>query len=63
MTNSNIPRLVLSVKDALLATGWTRNRLYKEISSGNLPSIKNGRRRFIRTKALTEFLARLEGES
>ena len=62
VSDTNIPRLLLSVNDTLLATGWNRNRFYSELAKG-LPSIKNGKRRYVRTQALAEYLERLEGES
>jgi excisionase family DNA binding protein len=50
----------LSVEQAASAAGVSRTFLYERISSGELPSIKAGKRRLVRPDALRRWLASLE---
>jgi excisionase family DNA binding protein len=52
----------LSVEKAASAAGVSRTFLYERISSGELPSVKLGRRRLVRVEALRRWLASLEAE-
>jgi excisionase family DNA binding protein len=50
----------LSVEEAASAAGVSRTFLYERISSGELPTIKLGKRRLVRVEALRHWLASLE---
>lgn len=56
-------KLTLSVEEVIAATGWDRTRLYRKFNNGDLPSIKDGRRRMVSRRALEEHIANLERES
>lgn len=56
-------RIALTVEDAIAVTGYSRNKLYDAINSGDLRSFKDGRRRMISRKALEEFIAKREAAS
>lgn len=55
------PRL-LAVRDAATATGLSRSNIHKLIASGELASIKVGRRRLIPVAAIDEYVDRLRAE-
>ena len=50
----------LSVPEAAARAGVSSTFLYERISSGELPSIKLGKRRLVRPEALRRWLASLE---
>jgi excisionase family DNA binding protein len=50
------PERLLSVNEAADATGLGRSRLYAELGSGRLRSVKVGRRRLIAAGAVREFI-------
>jgi excisionase family DNA binding protein len=49
------PGRLLSINDAAAALGIGRSRLYAEMASGRLRSVKAGRRRLVPASALAEF--------
>ena len=53
-------REALSVDECAKATGISRAAIYIHVTSGELPSIKLGRRRIVRRQALQAWLAALE---
>jgi excisionase family DNA binding protein len=53
----------LSVEEAASAAGVSRTFLYERISSGELPTIKLGKRRLVRVEALRRWLASLESRA
>jgi excisionase family DNA binding protein len=55
--------LVLSVKDCVRLTTLGRTKLYEALASGELPSLRVGRRRLIRMTALHTWLAGLEQQA
>jgi excisionase family DNA binding protein len=50
----------LSVAEAAARTGVSRTFLYEHIASGELPTVKLGKRRLVRVAALRAWLERLE---
>ena len=50
-------RLTYTVPDVIAALGLSRPTVYNLINSGELPSLKVGKRRLIRAEALDRFLA------
>ena len=63
MAKSSIPthhRVALSVKEVAELIGMNKPTLYQYVNSGQLPSLKVGRRRLIRREALEKFLKDLE---
>jgi excisionase family DNA binding protein len=50
----------LSVEQAASAAGVSRTLLYEHIASGDLPSLKVGKRRLVRVEALRRWLESLE---
>jgi excisionase family DNA binding protein len=50
----------LSVPEAAARAGVSRTFLYERISSGELPTIKLGKRRLVRVEALSQWLKSLE---
>jgi len=62
-TNDNVEtahRLAYSVEEAGQMIGLCRRTIYELMTSGQLRSVKIGRRRLVRHTDLVEFLARLE---
>jgi excisionase family DNA binding protein len=53
-------RLAVSIKEAAQIVGLGRTRLYELLKSGEIPSIRLGRRRLIKIEALREFVGRLD---
>lgn len=56
-------REALSVAEAAAQAGISRTFLYERIASGELATIKLGKRRLIRVEALRRWLERLEARS
>jgi excisionase family DNA binding protein len=52
------PRL-LSIKQATFELGISRTSLYELIATGQLKTVKIGRRRFVTVEAIQEFIAGL----
>jgi excisionase family DNA binding protein len=50
----------MSVAEAATRAGVSRTFLYERISSGELPTVKLGKRRLVRVEALRRWLASLE---
>jgi len=55
--------LVLSVEACARVTGLGRTKLYEALATGELPSLKIGRRRLIRVATLEAWLASLERQA
>jgi excisionase family DNA binding protein len=53
-------KLLCNVKEVMQVTGLGRSKIYEYILSGELRSIKVGRRRLIPTDAIPEFIAQLQ---
>lgn len=53
-------QLLLTVQEACVALRTTRGTLYRILAEGQLPSVKIGRRRYIRPAALAAFVDSLE---
>ena len=56
-------KMLLSIEDALEATGVKRTTLYELMRSQQLESVKIGRRRLIPQQSLDEFVQRLRDEN
>lgn len=56
-------RLAVSPAEGARLSGVGRTKFYEAISSGDLPSIKFGKRRLIRVAAIEAWLVRLEAEA
>jgi excisionase family DNA binding protein len=56
-------QLALSVREAAALAGVGRTILYAAVGSGELPSLKVGRRRLIRIESLEAWLKSLETET
>ena len=53
----------LNPSQAAQLAGIGRTRVYELMASGDLPSIKLGKRRLIRRQAVLDWLARLESQA
>ena len=53
-------REAVSVPEAAARAGVSRTFLYERISSGELPTVKIGKRRLVRVEALSRWLKSLE---
>lgn len=53
----------LNPSQAAQLAGIGRTRVYELMASGDLPSIKLGKRRLIRRQAVLDWLARLEAQA
>jgi excisionase family DNA binding protein len=51
-----VPRLSLTIPEAVVASGIPRSTLYEHLRSGRLRSVKIGRRRLILVSELEAFL-------
>lgn len=56
-------KLLLSVEEALEATGIGRSKFYELVAAGEIESVEVGRRRLVPVEALQEFVERLRAES
>jgi len=56
-------RLMYSVDETIQTTGLGRTKVYELLATGELPSVKVGRRRMIPAAALQEFVADLLAEA
>jgi excisionase family DNA binding protein len=59
----SVDPLAVSVEDAAKRAGLGRTEIYRAIKSGNLKSLKIGKRRRIRVDALREWLISHEQKS
>lgn len=57
-----VQRVALSPNEAALALGISRAKLYEELASGRLRSVRSGKRRLIPVGALDEWLTDLPAE-
>lgn len=55
-------QITYGIEDAHKQLGIARSKLYELIGTGELASLKIGRRRLITRRALTEYVARKERE-
>jgi excisionase family DNA binding protein len=55
--------LLKSVEQAIERLGLSRDRLYAEIGSGRLQSVRSGRRRYFTDAQLDAFVSLLEAEA
>jgi excisionase family DNA binding protein len=55
--------LVLPVKDATAHLGIARSSLYELLNTGELPSIRIGRRRLVSREVITRFVSEQDGAS
>lgn len=60
MTSETDGRLMFSVESFLQATDMNRKGFYAAVASGELRTLKIGRRRMISAEAAKEFIARRE---
>jgi excisionase family DNA binding protein len=58
---SGIPDRLLSVDEAAQALSIGRSRLYDELESGRLRSLRVGRRRLVPASAIGEYVAAADG--
>ena len=58
-----VTKLVYSIPEACEAAGVNKDTIYKGINTGQLRSLKIGRRRLIRVEALSKWLENLEAEA
>lgn len=56
-------KLLLHLEEARQASALSRSRLYKLMASGELESVKVGRRRLIPAEALADYVERVRNES
>ncbi|MGC8633895.1 MAG: helix-turn-helix domain-containing protein [Candidatus Limnocylindrales bacterium] len=54
-----VPDRLLSIAEAAAALGIGRSRLYEEIGTGRLRSLKVGRRRLVPASAITAYIEAL----
>jgi excisionase family DNA binding protein len=57
-----VPRVFLSVPDAVTASGLGRTTFYRLLKSGDIPTVKIGTRMLIPWSGLQAWAARLEAE-
>lgn len=57
-----VRRVALSPNEAAAALGISRAKLYEELASGRIRSVKSGKRRLIPVGALDEWLTDLPAE-
>ncbi|WP_329220260.1 helix-turn-helix domain-containing protein [Streptomyces microflavus] len=62
MLKALVPKINLSVSEAVSASGIGRTTLFSLIKSGELESIKIGRRRYVPVSALNEYLEGLRAQ-
>jgi excisionase family DNA binding protein len=55
--------ILKTVEQAIERLGLSRDRLYAEIASGRLRSVRSGRRRYFTDQQLEAFVALLEAEA
>lgn len=60
---STTAKHLLSIREVCEATGLSHVRIYQEINSGRLQSMKVGRRRLISSRALTDWIADSEARA
>lgn len=61
--SESLQKAALSVPEACHIAGIKNDRLYAEINSGRLPSVKIGKRRLIRRESLDKWLKDRETET
>ena len=57
MNQSQQAKLLHSIKDGCVLTGFSHMTLYREINAGRLRSVKIGRRRMITPEALKAWIS------
>lgn len=57
---ADVPAVLYGVEDAAVALRLSRSVLYELIRSGQLRTVKQGRRRLVPASALAEYVASLE---
>ena len=57
---ANVPAILYGVEEAAAALPLSRSVLYELIRSGQLRTVKQGRRRLVPVTALAEYVASLE---
>jgi excisionase family DNA binding protein len=62
-TQGGVPRLFLSVPDAIEASGLSRSVLYEKLRTGEIPHVKIGARTLIPTDGLRTWAERLMREA
>ena len=60
---TNMPRRLLSVPEAMACTGLGRSNFFGKLASGEIRSVKIGKRRLIPDTAVDEYIANLEAQS
>ena len=58
-----MPRRLLSVPEAMACTGLGRSNFFNKIASGEIRSVKVGKRRLIPDTAIDEYIEGLEAQS
>ena len=58
---ADVPAVLYGVEEAAAALRLSRSVLYELIRSGQLRTVKQGRRRLVPVSALAEYVASLEG--
>ena len=53
--------MLLSIEEVIARTSLGRSKVYELLASGELASVKIGRRRLVPARALDEFVERLQG--
>lgn len=59
---SDAPRTLFGIAEVQASTGLGRTQIYELIGSGELPSVKIGRRRMVRAGDLNKWVASLPAE-
>lgn len=59
----NMPRRLLSVPEAMACTGLGRSNFFSKLASGEIRSVKIGKRRLVPDTAIDEYIEALEAES
>ena len=60
--NVETPRTLFGISEVQASTGLGRTQIYELIGSGELPSVKIGRRRMVKADDLQQWVASLETE-
>jgi excisionase family DNA binding protein len=63
LANLTERRVSVSIKEAASLVGIKKDLIYRAINSGELPSIKIGRRRLINLKSLEAWITNLEHQT
>jgi hypothetical protein len=57
------PRACYTLHETMVATGWSRTRLFGAIAAGRIKSFKFGKLRFISAQALTAAIEQMERDT